>query len=665
MARYWQSRPQEFISQFVPENLALQQGYFDNLQDRQDKFQAELVGLNTKSNALPNDIPTVVQAKKTIEDKVNSMGAYNINDPNQRKQALQGIVEARQALSPFGVLGAPDDKKKRYDIFEKELYDRYKTNPMMLSYMDKQLKEKNLTPERAITFDSNGNPKNTEIIPPQEFTYKDKNEEFTKWLKDTEFDQISSNSGLTKEQGHAALFSYLNGNRQEKKGEKIYNSLKQRALADPNLLHSLKAEANYFYGDERLADQLLETSLKGVVTGGEFVRDNLDRKYLEDSVMAHAAKDKIDNPVPVSGGTEVGNAEANSIQSIITNFGLEGLIDTNGNISSSDQTVTIYRNNKTGEEIKVQPGMKSTTKIPAGYSYDRSEKTNNYKENLDNFYKKAVPLAKSLGITAENGDYRTALYEYMVGVSKNKSETAILNPSVADAMTANHLANNSDISNMEIYSQGNVESNVKETDETANMLANNSKFTGVDYYSPNQAGWKLTFTPKDGDRKAAEVDKAYIAVPKDQNFRNETKPVWAISRGAYEYAKTGKVNTDFNIPKDSKIGGVPVGKFAEEIGSNMEAQGAGKPVASSYEKTKDGNVKVRVTTHLVENNKPVNLTKTYTFDSAGNIVDFSDYEPLSQVQDEKTTELYEAGNSLSKYTTKIASKVKNEEIVNP
>jgi hypothetical protein len=295
MARFWNSRPQEFVSQFVPENLEIQQGYFDDLQKNQDAYKLKIEGLNKQTDALVNDIPGAIESKKRLESRIGGLREVNYNDPIQREQALKGIREFQYELSPFGELGARDKKKKEYDAFQKELDERYKSNPMMKSYMTKKLKEENLNPERAIKFE-NGNPVNTEIVPPKEFTYKDKNDEFTKWLKDTEFDQISQNSGLSKEEGHAALYNYMSGNIQEKKGEKIYNALKSRALADGNLIESLKAEANYFYNDESKADAILEEALKGVVTGGKFKRTNLDVKYLEDGVEAHGAKNKIDNP---------------------------------------------------------------------------------------------------------------------------------------------------------------------------------------------------------------------------------------------------------------------------------------------------------------------------------------------------------------------------------
>lgn len=294
MARYWNSRPQEFVSQFVPENLELQQGYFDNLQANQDAYKLKIDGLNKQTDALVNDIPGAIESKKRLETGLEELRNVNYNDPIQQQEALKKVKEYQYELSPFGQLGARDKKKKEYDAFQKELATRYKDNPMMLSYMDKKLKENNLSPDRAISFDDRGNPINTEIIPPKEFKYKDLNDELSSLLKDEQFDQTAHDLGLSKEEGHAALYSFIHGNTKELKGAKIYNDLKNRVLADNNLVESIKADANYFLGDENKANSILEQALQGVSSAGSFKRVEKNKTLHEDQFELDRAKKAAD-----------------------------------------------------------------------------------------------------------------------------------------------------------------------------------------------------------------------------------------------------------------------------------------------------------------------------------------------------------------------------------
>lgn len=336
MARFYRSTQQPFLSQFVPENLDLQQNYFDNLQKNQDSYQANINGLNIKSDAMENDIPGAVEARKRIDGQLSDLRKIDYNDPNQKKQALQVIPNVQNAISAFGEIGARTKKKQEFDNIQKELDSRYKDLPMMKSYMTSKLRETNLDPNRAIYFE-NGVPKNTEIVLPKEFNYIDLNENISKLLKDTEFDQISVNSGLSPEKGHEALYSYMNGNIQEKKGEKIYNSLKNRILSNGNQVESIKADASYYGGNP--VDRL-EQALQGAVIGGKFKRTNIDRKlYTDDAELDRNARNE-----ELKLGNQTTSTQSENLEGVSFNNPYKDMnFDKNGNLKAVVNSPYTYK----------------------------------------------------------------------------------------------------------------------------------------------------------------------------------------------------------------------------------------------------------------------------------------------------------------------------------
>jgi hypothetical protein len=285
MAKYFASTNQPFVSQVVPQDLGLQQGFFDDLQKNQDSYKLSINGLQKDTNALVNDIPGAMEAKQQVEARLEALKNINYNDPKQQQAAQKEIMNIRGQFSPFGQLGARDEKLKKYNAQVQEI--EKDKNDFKKAYRLQQLKQANLSPEAAIKFDPYGKPLNTEIITPPDFEYKDKNKVFSDLLKDVTADVKSVNSGLTEEKAHEALLSYMNGNIEERTGAKIYNSIKERALADPNLINSIKAEGAYFKQDP---DQLLESALQGVANSGKYKKSNIDVKYHEDSLAVARAK---------------------------------------------------------------------------------------------------------------------------------------------------------------------------------------------------------------------------------------------------------------------------------------------------------------------------------------------------------------------------------------
>lgn len=285
MARFQNTQLVRPLSTFVPENLDFYQQNLDNLQKKQDVYNVSIEGLDKQTGALSNDVPGAIEAKKLIESKLQSLRSLNYNDPREQQNAIKEVSNIKNTFGPLGQLGAREEKKKAFESAQKEL--EKDTNDFKKAYRLNQLKQLNLSPERAIQFDSYGRPTNTDIIIPQDFEYKDKTKVFTELLKDVASDAKSVNTNLTPEKAQEALMSYMNGNIEERTGQKIYNSIKERAISDPNLMKSIEAEAEYF---GKNPNDLLETALQGVVGGGKFKKSNIDKKYQQDNMAEYRAK---------------------------------------------------------------------------------------------------------------------------------------------------------------------------------------------------------------------------------------------------------------------------------------------------------------------------------------------------------------------------------------
>lgn len=334
-----------------------------------------------------------------------------------------------------------------------------------------------------------------------------------------------------------------------------------------------------------------------------------------------------------------------SVEKALSDAGLAGVFDDQGNIKF-EKGLSIQ-----GDPYSSLPSisMKSGDPIKVGQEAG----------------KKIAVIANKLGINADP----KSVYNYFVNISKQASTTTELHPSTQKAITENLFGENTDISNMEFYPQGAENANDKATSEIVNVIANNSSSRGLDYYSKNGTGFKLTVTPKDGN-KASGVDVAYIAIPKDITLQRETKPINDISVGAINYAKTGDIDparningndldfelaNKFNLPKGS---GNRMKKAIEnKIKTDFSKDS--KMISSSYEIRKDGTMFIRGVTQLPDNR---HMVVEYEVDADGN-GKFNNIKSLNEVQQENTKYL-ETKGVLKKYNTSLQQKIKPSSVNN-
>jgi len=353
-----------------------------------------------------------------------------------------------------------------------------------------------------------------------------------------------------------------------------------------------------------------------------------------------SARDQEKREADIITTNEQGNPELVSMDTVINDLGLGNIINNKGEYITK-QNINIKADNASGPGILNIPIFGSA--IKAALPSKSAEQTVN--EGFAALAKKS----KELNLPAPaDGNYRKQIYDYAVEVAKRRSTTTKLQQSTAQGMNKAMLGPNSDIHNMEFYLQGDESSNAKVTNEEVKNIPKNASYTGVDFFGPAQAGWKLAVSTKDD----GIVDKAYLAVPRDKGFEQDTRAVHAISRGALEFAKTGKVNDKY---VDQNALSVLQTAFDNEF-KRQNYGNAPKLVATSTEKNRYGDIVLMGS--YVDNSKGVPELKAVTYNVTKNNITASS---LDEVQAKKVREI-ETRGSLTQYNTKVAETVKPSEV---
>lgn len=369
--------------------------------------------------------------------------------------------------------------------------------------------------------------------------------------------------------------------------------------------------------DQEFANHLFRSNANQI---GGVSKSKLD--YMNVTDRKTSADNDASNFGRIITTNEQGNPESTDIESVIAGLGLGDVMDTEG-------------------RVKLQPLHKTGNVTKGGIVTNLKDAKSPDQLALDNAVL-LVNKSKALGLEPPvDGDYRKQLYNYALTVAKRRSTTSNLQPNTQEAMTKAFFGENSNLHNMEVYEQGNESSNAKLTNEMLGVMAQNSRLTGIDYYGNSQAGWKVAVTPKDEDGKNAGADKALIAIPRDKVFEEETRPIWTISKGALEFAKTGKVNPEYKDQNYDKVQ-----EYAKQhIG--------GAPIisGSSTEYTPNGEI-IRGSFNQVINGEPQFFTIEFNPKYASPII-----TTLDKTQNNKTEELQIKG-SLNQYINKLQETTK-------
>lgn len=399
-------------------------------------------------------------------------------------------------------------------------------------------------------------------------------------------------------------------------------------------------------------------------------RYNKTKEDFANAVVAKAAKSVLDqsekkdwmferdldkqDAQDIQTTNEQGNAESVDVNTVLDSWGLSGVLDKEGNVTAptiTDSKYIVTKVDGTKKEFNSSVEAHKFAGSTGSISQQRASSGESADQIVRNAYNKMMPVFKSLGLKVLPGEtVAKTMYDYAQKVAVQRSTTTQLQQSTSKGMTDFFLGNNSNISNMEVYEQGNQNSNAKLTNEVMSSLANNSKITGVDYFGNNQAGWKVAVTPKDNSGNITGQDQALIAIPKDLSFATETKPVWKISKGALEFAKTGKQSPEY---QDGDATPVIENVLKTNYGAN-----APKIVASSTDRNKKGEIILRGS--YVDNSNNQAELKAIEYNVAKGTFELLS---LGEIQKRKTKEI-ETQGSLTQYNTRLGETIKDSE-VNP
>lgn len=647
MARYFNSQLVQPISNFVPENLGFYQNKLEDLQGKQDAFNLSVEGLNKQTGALVNDIPGAMAAKQQLEAKIQQLRDINYNDPRQQQAAIKEISTIRNAFSPFGELGVREEKKKKYELQESEI--NKDKNDFKKAYRLKELKKINLSPENAIKFDSYGRPVNTEIIVPEDFEYKDLNKTLSEHLKDVTSDMRSVNTNLTPEAAQEALMSYMNGNIEERTGEKIYNSLKQRAVADPNLMKSIEAEADYFNRD---AKELFETALSGVVGGGKFRKSNLDKKYERDNMTEYKAKQSLqDEKSGQRFTTETGAVQSDGSWAKIA--GLDNFFNEDGSVKSSTSgnfnIVTFDKNGKQeivkyGSEVERRQG--ELEKEKQGFKIIKRDED---KQSLDKkivegqsaLYSKTSKLG--LNITRPDGTLdgeatKQNAINYFKGLSVYSNYTVpFIDNNIVTNISKDLFGSTSNIHNMEIYEQGNPNSRSQYESKEVKNTFKDSRAVGLDYTADKPGAMKIIAPIEhDSDGKPQFGDKPFVAISRNKTLQEQMAPIQELTVKSLNGARTGNKDKAAEFLTNSLSGDI----VKDIYGHNVKLESLGIPVGSS--KDTDGTLRISYLDN--SSGSPV----IQVLEKRKNVPGIT-IKSLDEVQQERTGKIFNKNGALSQY----------------
>lgn len=418
------------------------------------------------------------------------------------------------------------------------------------------------------------------------------------------------------------------------KGEIIYNKDKQPIL---------ETKTGKF-GDLFMEEKKREYAN---MLASKIVHVEKDPNMKVDAFKLHDYKKKLaeENAKDYTNTSSVGNPTATSMQQLLSENGLSELIDIDGNIKSKSAGLV------------VSPG---NSVMPFNITTYKADKSSDHLVNQA--FKKSEEVGRKLGLkTPKDGNWVKAVHKHFQNVAIQASTTSDFHPSTANSLTNYFLGENSDISNVEIYPQGSQNKNDKATVEVAKVLAKNSKFSGIDYYSNDNAGLRLTYTPKDSGGNPSDVDQAYIAIPKNKNLLAEAEPVRHISNAYINrmknpdaYAKAVSENPSAYFQADNDAN--------SRILSKADATfGVGKYnfISSSTElrTASDGRV-YKIYRGVVDvEGTPVVLK--YSYD--GKNENWDKVKSLSATQEDQTHYI-ETEGSLRQFNTKLQETLKTTEV---
>ncbi len=312
MARYFSSRPQEFISQFAPENLGIQQNYYDNLQRRQDNLQANIGALQQDIPAREYDKPDAFNLAKKVNSQLDGLRSLNANDPNQQKQIFEGIKQARNIMSPYGEGNAYKSRLVQDQSINKAIdedKDLTGENAWMKTWSKNRFEQLNNPESNPVNYNPNTGQFN-QIKAPEKLKPVDAKKEVHAVLDDISKDKSYQALGYGNTPVEFTK-SYREGDVSGYGYQKVAQALLNR-IGEPDNIRTYQAKSETLLGpgatDERNfatfdkdgkfvkfnTDTLLGRELEGSLIGKTSREEDFKTNFIKDDLGLYQAKKKDD-----------------------------------------------------------------------------------------------------------------------------------------------------------------------------------------------------------------------------------------------------------------------------------------------------------------------------------------------------------------------------------
>jgi len=236
---------------------------------------------------------------------------------------------------------------------------------------------------------------------------------------------------------------------------------------------------------------LKQDFINGVVAKAE--SSELKKQIKQDWILKDQMKtDKKEADKKIYTTNEQGNPEVLGIEGALNSLNLGDVLDTSGEwknpkaldskytVTNIDGTVKTFDNSVDAHKFAGNTGIITQQKAGNNESAD---------EIIGKGYAKLIAKHKELGLPQPvdatgkpTGKIKDQLYDYALSLAQSRSTTSRLQPTTIQGMNKLYLGKNSDISNMEFYTQGDKGSNAKVTNEKVNSLSlasNNSCNLGL------------------------------------------------------------------------------------------------------------------------------------------------------------------------------------------
>lgn len=537
--------------------------------DLRDTYKADLLGKQV--NALPKDIPILLQAKKGLENDINEFSDKNFLDPKVKSDWFKKQREWANRFSPQGDIGSIQSNFDIHQNYMKDLHDQLKKGPKEGGIDENtynKLASISLGNYQGIGEQTNqGYNKYSGITPAGYVDIPKQADELAKGWKANKV----ANEGW-KEDPSGVLYKMNGNSREEIKPEEIYNAIRPALENDPMIQSFAKQNTMLnMYGKNVTPEEINKHYLDHFHIPSKFVADKygyLDISHKEDIKNTPWAKDMFDKEAQKASSTieSISLKDKGNMVTLMPSE-LAKHYDSKGNLSIGGSGSYSFTPKEQDDIAKM--GGFDIMDIDRKGSNDMKVSTKDYVANL---YKSAINI---LGLSKEelasqyskNGGFKwlqSTVEDYYTNLSLQKNNIATLPVPEQNAAT-NFFIGSKDraLSNIGAAEITDLNGNLIDKKQLISNIRNKDNdqglsVKGIGFDKPGQ----IVLGDKDGNN--------YYMNTTYKTLENITKYPVEINKGVDSYMKDFKLNdSQKNNLKSNKALSMDIDYNGEKIKSNV------------------------------------------------------------------------------------------------